>query len=70
MNKISKRKCIICEEVFEYRTKPNCRVNKIKSYRGKNMITCSSKCSKIYDRVSHYVRSKLNQSFKKNDKFR
>ena len=40
------KNCIICGEEFEIGNKS--RVRKIKLTRGKNCVTCSRKCSRIY----------------------
>jgi len=57
------KRCIICNNQFEYRIKPTHHL-KTKSYRGKKMITCSKKCASVYDRI--YKRIKNNLSKKKN----
>ena len=46
------RKCIVCGKEFKYKTTRGNRgglgINK--NYRSKNAITCSHKCSNIYNR--------------------
>lgn len=59
MNQIKERNCVVCSNTFNYRTKgAQGKHFKIKNLRGKNMITCSRKCSKIYNRIAHYIYTK------------
>jgi len=52
MNEIKEKECIVCLKTFEYKTEPR-RATKV--YRGKNMVCCSKRCSKVYTRVAHYI---------------
>ena len=46
MRNNNKKECIICHDPFEI--KSSGYHEKIKSKRGRNTITCSRKCAKIY----------------------
>lgn len=61
MNQIKNKKCIVCLNSFEYKTETNRAT--IKVYRGKNMLTCSPKCSKVYKRISEHIQN--TKKFKK-----
>jgi hypothetical protein len=58
MNQIKSRKCIVCGRYFEYCT---VRVNPgifASLRRGKNAVTCSSECSRIYTRIVGKIASR------------
>jgi len=48
---IMRKNCIICEKEI-FRSK-NADIDKTR--RGKNSVTCSKKCSKMYNRIYTYV---------------
>ena len=58
MNQTKKKNCVVCLKVFEYRTNNRGRHTKTKNFRSKKAITCSPRCSKIYNRISQYINSK------------
>lgn len=50
-----RKKCIICEkEIFRANNH-----QRIKTRRRNHDLTCSKKCSKIYNRVVHFIRPQL-----------
>lgn len=56
MNERRKRKCIICEKVFEYNTARGHKGSGARPIRSKRCLTCSKKCAKAYMRVLQWVR--------------
>lgn len=57
---IKTKKCIICETIFEFRRPAGrSRLANQLPIRMKTSLTCSPKCSKIYNRVQNYVRQRL-----------
>ena len=56
MNKVKKRKCIICEREFLYNSlKGKNRGASVVTKRGRNALTCSMNCSKIYTRIVYKI---------------
>ena len=54
MNEIKEKDCIVCKNSFKYNTKIHTRGIPI-GFRGRNAVTCSKKCSKIYIRIFNYA---------------
>jgi len=50
MNEIKEKNCISCGVIFKYRTHSKSASSSKVSYRKKSDKTCSSKCSKEYQR--------------------
>ncbi len=65
MKRMKKRKCIVCEKIFNYNSISTHKRSSSKLVRGKNMITCSSKCSRIYARVSRKSNYLMKEKFAK-----
>ena len=57
------RSCIVCGKKYPT-TKLSHNFSHI-NYRGKDMITCSPKCSKIYNRIATRISFNLRQRLKK-----
>jgi hypothetical protein len=51
-------KCIVCERIFIRREVRHKGKSSCNSARGKNCITCSKQCSKVYNRIAQKIRSK------------
>jgi len=57
-----REKCIICDGII-YRNKNYIKTNK--NRRGDNQVTCRRNCAKIFNRVSDYVRRRIERRLKK-----
>lgn len=70
MMKILRSKCIICEKEFLQPDRPRSgrRRSLSPTMRGKNCITCSGKCSKMYSRIKNRIKSNLASKEKSNSR--
>ncbi len=60
MNEVLTKECIVCGNKFQYRTEPDRKSGrKLKNYRGKNMYTCSHKCSTRYNFIKNTIKYRL-----------
>lgn len=61
MRKVTNRLCPVCSKRFPAVAKPREKIINILEYRGKKVrsdkaVTCSSECSRIYQRVYNYLK--------------
>jgi hypothetical protein len=64
INSILYKKCIVCKREYPYRAYRTNR-RSINIIRSANTITCSKPCSRVYSRISEYIRSNFKSYIKK-----